>query len=389
MSYCRFFVIANAATAIAVALVFAYVVGRSSGIFDETGHVIGRDFANQWAAGRLLTAGRVDEIFNPSAFQAAQAELFGRSLPQHFWSYPPTALFLAAPFAPFPYPWALAFWLAATAALYWLAVLGPRGRAVPSLLLLTAPASLVNVFFGQNGFLTAALLVGGFRLLDRAPWLAGVLFGLLAFKPQLGLLIPVALIALRRWRPFAGATLTAAVATLASLAVFGSDAWRYFFDLTLPFQLQAMRHGTGVFLNMMPSFFASGRILGLNAPVTLIVQGMVGIGVALLVYRGYLRRPHDPATLALLLVGTVIVTPQVFNYDLTLVSAAILYLLPAAGAELHDRAFRIALILAWIVPVVVPGFNANGLPVTPLILLWLCLLLTSSRAGASPRLAAP
>ena len=53
----------------------------------------------------------------------------------------------------------------------------------------------VNVGHGQNGFLTAALLGGALHWLDRRPWLAGVLIGCLAYKPQFGVLIPVALLA--------------------------------------------------------------------------------------------------------------------------------------------------------------------------------------------------
>ncbi len=43
-------------------------------------------------------------------------------------------------------------------------------------------------------------MIGACRLLGRRPVLAGVLFGLAAVKPQLGLLVPVALISARQWR---------------------------------------------------------------------------------------------------------------------------------------------------------------------------------------------
>jgi hypothetical protein len=46
-------------------------------------------------------------------------------------------------------------------------------------------------------------------VLERRPYLAGSLFGLMIFKPQLGLLLPVALIAGRQWRVFAAAAATA------------------------------------------------------------------------------------------------------------------------------------------------------------------------------------
>src|SRR5436309_2254785 len=77
----------------------------------------------------------------------------------------------------------------------------------PIWLLLAAayPAVFVNLGHGHNGFLTAALLGGALVLLDRRPIVAGVLFGLMAYKPQFGLMIPLVLIATGRWRAFAAA----------------------------------------------------------------------------------------------------------------------------------------------------------------------------------------
>ena len=63
------------------------------------------------------------------------------------------------------------------------------------LLALAYPAVLINIGHGQNGFLTAALLGGALVILDRRPIVAGILFGLLVYKPQFGLMIPLALIA--------------------------------------------------------------------------------------------------------------------------------------------------------------------------------------------------
>ena len=64
-------------------------------------------------------------------------------------------------------------------------------------------AAVWVILAGQNTFLSLALFYGGMRLVDRAPAIAGILLGLLAYKPQLFLLIPVALLAARRWRVLA------------------------------------------------------------------------------------------------------------------------------------------------------------------------------------------
>src|SRR5438874_1214094 len=82
-------------------------------------------------------------------------------------------------------------------------------------------ASGFTIGSGQNGFLTAALLVGGFGLLRRQPGFAGALLGVLTYKPQFWLLVPIALTAARQWRAFASAVIAAAVMALLSLAVLG------------------------------------------------------------------------------------------------------------------------------------------------------------------------
>jgi hypothetical protein len=89
------------------------------------------------------------------------------------------------------------------------------------LVALAFPAVFVNIGHGQNGFLTAALLGGALHLLDRGPWLAGVLIGLLAYKPQFGVLIPVALLAGGRWNTIGAAAAVAALAAI-SFVTLGS-----------------------------------------------------------------------------------------------------------------------------------------------------------------------
>src|SRR5258708_11141400 len=109
---------------------------------------------------------------------------------------------------------------------------GPRRwLQVGSLLL--CPASSITVIAGQNAFLTAALLVGGFGLLRRRPMLAGALLGVATFKPTLWLMVPVALIAARQWRALAAAAAMAGVLALASLALFGAEMWRQWLEMAI------------------------------------------------------------------------------------------------------------------------------------------------------------
>ena len=100
--------------------------------------------------------------------------------------------------------WGLAIWLAASFAAYLAVMRAILPRPETWLIAAAFPAVFVNIGHGQNGFLTAALLGGALHLLDRRPWLAGVLIGCLAYKPQFGVLIPVALLAGGRWSTIGG-----------------------------------------------------------------------------------------------------------------------------------------------------------------------------------------
>ena len=110
-------------------------------------------------------------------------------------------LLLITPLALMAHVPALLVWLAAGWYAFYRALrLAMPGQGAP-LLALAAPGG-----FHQRGrrTWTAALFGGGLSLLERRPLLAGGLLGLLIYKPQLGLLIPVALLAGRHWRASEG-----------------------------------------------------------------------------------------------------------------------------------------------------------------------------------------
>ena len=90
---------------------------------------------------------------------------------------------------------ALAVWLAASFAAYLAAHGAILPRPARSLLIASAfPAVFINLGHGQNGFLTAGCSAArcACSIAGRA---RGVLIGLLAYKPQFGVVIPIALLA--------------------------------------------------------------------------------------------------------------------------------------------------------------------------------------------------
>ena len=108
-----------------------------------------------------------------------------------------------------------------TLPLYVAAVRAIMGERLGILIACAFPAVMWNMLVGQNGFLTAALIGLMLLTLDTRPIAAGVLLGLLTYKPQFGILFPIVLAANGQWRVIAAASVTTAALVAASAAVFG------------------------------------------------------------------------------------------------------------------------------------------------------------------------
>src|SRR6202171_310090 len=187
-------------------------IALSDGLIDRNGKPLGTDFSHVYAAGSLTLKGRPEQAYAPALQHAAEKAVFGgREVPFYGWHYPPFFFLIAFLVASVPYAWGLSIWLVASLAAYLAAMRAILPRPESLLVALAFPAVFVNIGHGQNGFLTAALLGGALHLLDRRPWLAGLLIGLLCYKPQFGVMIPIALLANQRWSSVAAAGLTIAV----------------------------------------------------------------------------------------------------------------------------------------------------------------------------------
>ena len=386
----RRFLIALFLVLAAIYCVFASnTYADARGLHDGLGVLIGRDFVVYWTASVLTLKGQVASLFDLGQFTGLQRELVGATVDGYPWLYPPQALLYILPLGLLPYLWSYALWSVATFALYLVAVQGRRWTTVETCTLLLAPASVVCVFMGQNGLLSAALLIGGLRLLDRRPVIAGVLLGLLCFKPQLGLLVPVALVAARLWRPLLSAALTTAVVLALSVAIFGMESWVSFFEVTTAYQTQLLGQADGLFLNIVVTPYMSARLLGLDVPVRYLLQALFVLCAVAGVYAAYRKEVGRPLQTVVLLAGVFLASPYGYHYDLPLVAAG------AAWAYKHalEAGFlpgeRTVLALVWLLPLLVVFLNPMALPIAPLVLAAFFGLVLARACGWVRRPSAP
>lgn len=335
-----------------------------------------RDFANYWTAGQLIRSGAALDLFGPheNYFRHLQG-FFSQDYPWHNWSYPPHFLLALWPLGYVGYEWGALFFLAGTFALYLAALRSFSGPAFLLSLAAAMPFAAHNLRTAQNGFLSAALILGALALRRTRPVLAGILLGCLTFKPQLGILFPFLLLFERNWTMIASAALTAAALAVASVLAFGSSAWLGYFQEVLPYQNLVMRGLTGPFVSMMTSPFGYGRVLGLSADKALLLHAALALPVLALALAAFWRL-RDAALRGVVLVSvTLLVTPYALSYDYGAVAAAVGVMAHRLGPETSWRSA--VLLLAAIVPAVMIPAGSQFLPAAQIALLALLGLAVS------------
>ncbi len=350
-------------------------IALSDGAIDRNGKPLGTDFSNVYAAGTLTWQGRPADAYDPALQHAAEKAVFGgRDVPFYGWHYPPFFFAVAVIVASVPYDWGLFIWLAASLAAYLAVVRAILPRPETLLIAAAYPAVFVNIGHGQNGFLTAALLGGALHLLDRRPWLAGVLIGLLAYKPQFGVLIPLALLAGGRWNVIGAAMASVAALLAVSTVTLGGGIWQAFADSTAFTQTVVLEQG-GTGWEKIQSVFSAVRMWGGGLQFAYAAQ----IALALAVAATLAWLWHSDAVFELkasaLATASLLATPYVLDYDLAVLAVSIA-LFARHGLNRGFRDYEISLLAAaWIMPLLSRGLTGvTGIPLGLMVLLALYVL---------------
>ena len=348
------------------------------------------DFTAFWAAAKLALAGEPMAAFEPDRLRAAMALPPGMPPGDLLWLYPPGWHMAVAPLGALPFPAAYLAYSAVTLAAF-AAALRPLAAPLPGgiPLALAAPAVLIALILGNNSLLWTAGLVGALAgLASGRAALAGLLIAALTLKPQLGLLVPVALVAGGHWRVILWAVLGTVAIVAVSTAVMGVAYWQHF--LATLEGMSALMATEIVRFERMMTWYALARMGGLAQDVALPLQLAVTLGAAAAVGRVW-SRPGAGLDIkaAALCTAIPLATPYAYHYEMTLTLAAALFLArDGFGARRWERLWLLALWLGPVLNLALAGWLAPAVYAAPLLTatLVLCVL----RAGG-PRaeIAAP
>lgn len=330
------------------------------------------DFLVFHAAARAYFEGKTALVYHIDAFTQFHNSLYGDRFPEAVsfrpFLYPPTWLLLLLPLGLIGA--AKAYGILMTTTVASATALDGRYDHWGWLAVVTSPAAVWTVLAGQNTFLSMALFYGGLRLLERSPIAAGVLLGLLSYKPQIWVLVPLALLAARQWRALAWMMGTVAGLALVSLAVFGLDLWLAFLDATR--EASSPRVAGEMFdivFMHMTTLFAAVRMLGLPLSLAATIQLASAALTSAAVWLAFRRHSSSAARTAVLITATFLVSPYILNYDLLLLMPAVVALFRHGATDGFYPLERLTHLALWVMPTFGMLLNRFDLPIMPLIIL--------------------
>lgn len=337
------------------------------GMMDASGMFMGRDFVNFWVGGHIFATGDTQRLFDVQAYHQTIFSLFGRSSAgEYIWSYPPHFGLLLIPLHGTPYTLALLAFEAASLLFLLAAVRAalPAScrQSLPFLLLATSPVILPVLYMGQNGFLSAACIIGAFAWRDKKPWLAALCLSLLTYKPQLGAAIALALLVLGAWRVW----VTASIVTIAWIAVsvifYGTGIWENYLAFTLPHHAAMFETYSREYYMLSPAgnFLQWGIPAGQALRLHITLSALVALVLCIALRR--LSRPEWQ--LLLIALATFLFSPYAQGHDAVAVNAALVVCL-FSNRDTTERwllipGYSFVFCLLWILPVLaIPSMFSN------------------------------
>ena len=330
---------------------------------------MGMDFFCFWSAGRLALDGNVQDIFDPKALAIFQQHYLnapeGWSLP---WFYPPLLLlFISCAFALLPYKAAYFVYLLISISGYY--ILARRFfPSIKPLYVLSFPAFWFNLLSGQNGLLTAVLLVGGLLALTRQPTAAGMLLGLMSYKPQLCFAIPVFLIMERRWRTILVGTATFLGLVALSTVVWGPAVWTAFFA-GLQTAQDFNQGGNSIRPESLAHLYGTLKTIGVHHQTAMIANYAFAALAGCAAIRIWLRSDDETVKYSVVILMSLLLPPHLMYYDFVVTGAVIAWLWPREN-------LRLALVILWWAPFMWPVMAKIGVPLYPLVSAMLLYRLT-------------
>lgn len=365
-----------ARTSVLVALILYLGIIAHSNLFTSGAYPPLFDFSVFWSAASLTLQGHPEQAYDVHQLYLILKNEIHIPVGEggYGWFYPPFFLLVLAPLARVtPFQGYLLF-MGLTLSAYLFAIYR-AGRALPSLWwgVFGFSGLWFNLVLGQNGFITAALGAAVLISLEHHPLRSGVFLGLLMLKPQLGLLLPMILLIKRAWLALFSAGITLAITFFLAWLLLGADsvnAWWHNIGLARVF----LERGGSNYLLKIPSIYSFLTLLGSPPWLAYLGQGITALFVVMRLARLLHTNTDQRLRNAAAMLGSLLMSPYVFEYDLTWLIFPLIWLVDYGREQGWYTGERELLALVWLLPYVMTVVEpAISLQLAPLILLLLLL----------------
>jgi len=337
------------------------------GLFDRAGNIKFQDFLPLYASAQMIAQGRSRELYDDRAIAAEEFQIIGQQSAVRLPNlYGPQVALLFVPLSRFSFPLATRIWVALCLVLYGgcvYAVVKMCPSLAPYSTIVTVAAAAYPPLFhsfvrGQLSALVMACFAAAWLAFrsDR-DWLAGIALGLLIFKPQFLIAVPLVLLLARSWIAFATIAASASAQLVLTWAWFGSPVMRAYFDalryvprwigsveLSLaPIQMHSLRSFWSLLIPWPQAAFA-----------LYLVSSIAVVSIAAATWKS-----SSPLALrfAALTLAAALVNPHLFVYDLLVLAPALLLVVDWALSNVrHPSSAPLFLLsyLAFILPLLGP-----------------------------------
>jgi hypothetical protein len=330
---------------------------------------MGYDFLPAYVAGHFARTGEYARMYDRAAFSEMQTRVIreaGLEMDGRFGAglNPPHFALLFAPLSALPYRSAAATWLAINvvllgASIVLLARMLPAEwslRGLVPLLVCVSMPFCQAMGHQQNTFLSLLLLAGAVTLWrsDRA-FAAGIVAGLLFYKPQVALVVSLVLFADRGWRAALGLAATGLATLLLTVLVMPGALGEYLH--TLPHNVDWIQNQHPYNWGRQVTFLGFWRLLiqgpATGAPRTVVKilwatsASAVAAALAVTFFRQR-RTPNRDRLISASIAATPLLLPYFMDYDLLLLAVpAVLFGSEMAQAPSAPRADR-RTTMAWV-----------------------------------------
>jgi hypothetical protein len=304
------------------------------GYIDRAGRFKGTDYIYFYVMGSLMSEGRVDALYDPNAHlgEARQRIDPAVNLYAAHSNYGPQIAAAFVPLSRLSFGKSLTLFLILTslayaASVWWVWSLSPALRPYGGQVAILAggfPAFFTLIRYAQLSALSLILLSLALLALARQRrFLAGLVFGLMVFKPQLAVVIALVMMLTGEWRFVAGAAVAAAGELALAWLVSDSVAMRGYFQVlwTLardpslvqihPGEVHSVRGFAQLLLPSLPAVASTASLLAIVAAVWLGIQAW---------------KSGAPATWkwGQLVLLSILASPHLLTYDLILLAIPLL-----------------------------------------------------------------